>query len=102
MVQLHPFLFVIVGSFITAGFVAMARKIGSQGREIQALRGAADGTWPSPGEAVDRVVSDPVQAAKLQQAIRDGNKILAIKLYRRATGTGLRDAKNNVDRMMGG
>ena len=31
------------------------------------------------------------------EALKDGRKILAIKRYREATGTGLKEAKNFVD-----
>ena len=42
--------------------------------------------------------ADPVLAPQIQQAIRDGNKIEAIKLYREMTGVGLAEAKQAIDR----
>ena len=42
--------------------------------------------------------SDPVLAPQVQEALRRGNKIEAIKIYRELTGTGLAEAKNAIDR----
>jgi hypothetical protein len=42
--------------------------------------------------------SDPVLSPQVQDAIRRGNKIEAIKIYRELTGTGLAEAKQAIDR----
>lgn len=42
--------------------------------------------------------SDPVMSPKIQAALRSGNKIEAIKLYREMTGIGLAEAKDVIDR----
>ena len=42
--------------------------------------------------------SDPVLSPQVQDAIRRGNKIEAIKIYRELTGVGLAEAKDAIDR----
>ncbi len=42
--------------------------------------------------------SDPVLSPKIQDALRSGNKIEAIKIYREMTGVGLAEAKQVIDR----
>jgi ribosomal protein L7/L12 len=42
--------------------------------------------------------SDPVLAPQIQDALRHGNKIEAIKIYRELTGVGLAEAKQVIDR----
>ena len=42
--------------------------------------------------------SDPALAPQVQEALRRGNKIEAIKLYRQLTGVGLAEAKQAIDR----
>ena len=42
--------------------------------------------------------SDPLFSPQIQDALRRGNKIEAIKLYRELTGVGLADAKDAIDR----
>jgi len=42
--------------------------------------------------------SDPVLAPRIQEALRSGNKIEAIKIYRELTGVGLAEAKQAIDR----
>ena len=42
--------------------------------------------------------SDPVLAPQVQDALRRGNKIEAIKIYRELTGVGLAEAKDAIDR----
>ena len=42
--------------------------------------------------------SDPVLSPKIQEALRRGNKIEAIKIYRELTGVGLAVAKQVIDR----
>ena len=42
--------------------------------------------------------SDPALSPQIQDALRRGNKIEAIKLYRELTGAGLAEAKGAIDR----
>jgi hypothetical protein len=42
--------------------------------------------------------SDPIRSPQIQDALRRGNKIEAIKIYRELTGVGLAEAKDAVDR----
>ena len=42
--------------------------------------------------------SDPVLSPQIQDALRRGNKIEAIKIYREMTGAGLAEAKDAIDR----
>ena len=42
--------------------------------------------------------SDPALSPQVQEALRRGNKIDAIKIYREMTGTGLAEAKTVIDR----
>ena len=41
--------------------------------------------------------TDPVLSPQLQAALRAGNKIEAIKIYRELTGVGLAEAKQAID-----
>ena len=41
---------------------------------------------------------DPSLSPQIQEALRRGNKIEAIKLYRELTGVGLAEAKQVIDR----
>ena len=42
--------------------------------------------------------SDPVLSPQIQEALRRGNKIEAIKIYCQLTGVGLAEAKDAVDK----
>lgn len=42
--------------------------------------------------------SDPALAPQVQEALRRGNKIEAIKIYRELTGVGLAEAKQAIER----
>lgn len=41
---------------------------------------------------------DPLMSPQIQAALRSGNKIEAIKLYREMTGVGLAEAKDVIDK----
>ena len=43
--------------------------------------------------------SDPTLSPQIQAALRRGNKIEAIKIYRELTGAGLAEAKEVIDRL---
>ena len=42
--------------------------------------------------------SDPLLSPQIQDALRRGNKIEAIKIYREMTGVGLAEAKDAIER----
>lgn len=42
--------------------------------------------------------ADPIMLPEIQAALRRGNKIEAIKLYRELTGLGLTEAKSVIDK----
>lgn len=42
--------------------------------------------------------SEPIISPQIQEALRRGNKIEAIKIYRELTGVGLAEAKQAIDR----
>ena len=42
--------------------------------------------------------SDPSLSPQIQEALRRGNKIEAIRIYRELTGVGLAEAKQAIDR----
>ena len=42
--------------------------------------------------------SDPAGSPQIQEALRRGNKLEAIKIYRELTGVGLAEAKEAIDR----
>jgi len=42
--------------------------------------------------------SDPALSPQIQDALRRGNKIEAIKIYRELTGVGLAEAKDVIDK----
>ena len=43
--------------------------------------------------------TDPIQSPEIQEALRRGNKIEAIKIYRQLTGVGLAEAKQAIERL---
>jgi ribosomal protein L7/L12 len=43
--------------------------------------------------------SDPILSPQIQEALRRGNKIEAIKIYRELTGVGLAEAKQAVENL---
>jgi ribosomal protein L7/L12 len=43
--------------------------------------------------------SDPAFSPQIQEALRRGNKLEAIKIYRELTGVGLAEAKQAVERL---
>jgi ribosomal protein L7/L12 len=43
--------------------------------------------------------SDPALSPQVQDALKRGNKIEAIKIYRELTGVGLAEAKQAIDRV---
>ena len=48
-------------------------------------------------------MADPpndVEIGKIREALEEGNKIKAIKVYREATGKGLKEAKDSIDALV--
>jgi ribosomal protein L7/L12 len=43
--------------------------------------------------------ADPAMSPKIREALRRGNKIEAIKIYRELTGVGLAEAKEVIDKL---
>lgn len=43
--------------------------------------------------------TDPIQSPEIQEALRRGNKIEAIRIYRELTGVGLAEAKQAIERL---
>jgi ribosomal protein L7/L12 len=43
--------------------------------------------------------SDPIYSPQIQETLRRGNKIEAIKIYRELTGLGLAEAKQAMDQL---
>jgi ribosomal protein L7/L12 len=46
--------------------------------------------------------SDPMLSPQIQDALRRGNKIEAVKIYRELTGVGLAEAKQAIERFESG
>lgn len=53
----------------------------------------------APPPLAPRPAPDAEGMERVRAALRDGNKIEAIKLYRELTGVGLKDAKDAVEAM---
>lgn len=71
------------------GGLAEAKAALEQLRDSGAMK-ASSGPAPEPS---------PASLGKVRAALRAGNKIEAIKIYREAMGVGLKEAKDAVDRM---
>jgi ribosomal protein L7/L12 len=102
--------------------LALIRAFLAEGKTIEAIkayRNATDTDLAEAKAAVERIrdsVEDGVapsedaqsmpgslnsqQDAELRDALAGGNKILAIKIYREATGVGLAEAKDAVEKMV--
>lgn len=85
------------------------RELVRSGRTIEAIRrhrARHGGTLLAARAAIEALRWEATQAiapatsafeAELEQLIRAGQKIMAIKRYREATGVGLKDAKDAID-----
>jgi ribosomal protein L7/L12 len=74
-----------------AEFLALKSRIAELEERLQFLYRRLNIDYMSPG-------SDPALAPQVQEALRRGNKIEAIKIYRELTGVGLAEAKQAIDR----
>jgi hypothetical protein len=72
-------------------FLALKSRVGELEDRLQFLYRRLNIDYLHPG-------SDPALAPQVQDALRRGNKIEAIKLYRELTGVGLAEAKDAIDR----
>ena len=74
-----------------AEFLALKSRISELEDKLQFLYRRFNIDYLSPN-------SDPALAPQVQEALRRGNKIEAIKIYRELTGVGLAEAKQAIDR----
>jgi ribosomal protein L7/L12 len=97
--------------------LARLRELLQQGKMIEAIkhfRASAGGSLAEAKQALEQLSKslqaerlgepserqpNPARLREVRAALADGNKIEAIKRYRKATGVGLKDAKDAVDRM---
>ena len=87
---------------LTAGFfffVAKMRPATGDATSLAPIEKRVDALLKNAGIRYDPVSSMP---AGVQDALTNGNKIEAIKLYRDATGVGLKEAKDAVEQTGGG
>jgi ribosomal protein L7/L12 len=74
-----------------AEFLALKSRINELEERLQFLYRRLNLDYVAPN-------SDPALAPEVQDALRRGNKIEAIKIYRELTGVGLAEAKQAIDR----
>jgi ribosomal protein L7/L12 len=84
MAEIMILLALLVGVVILAGIIQSAR---------------SRSPLPAKPAAVDW---DAAQDAELQAALAQGNKILAIRIYREQTGAGLKESKDAVEAILAG
>ncbi|RPI92711.1 MAG: hypothetical protein EHM40_12200 [Chloroflexi bacterium] len=73
-----------------AEFLALQSRVSELEDRLQFLYRRLGIDYADPG-------SDPALSSQFQDALRRGNKIEAIKIYRESTGVGLAEAKRAVD-----
>jgi ribosomal protein L7/L12 len=74
-----------------AEFLALKSRIGELEDKLQAVYRRLNMDYTDPPDA------DPAYSPQIQDALRRGNKIEAIKIYRELTGVGLAEAKQIID-----
>jgi len=74
-----------------AEFMALKSRVGELEDRLQFLYRRLNIDYMDPN-------SDPALAPQVQEALRRGNKIEAIKIYRELTGVGLAEAKQAIER----
>ena len=72
-------------------FLALKSRLNELEDKLQFLYRRLNIDYLQPG-------SHPALAPQVQDALRRGNKIEAIKIYRELTGVGLAEAKDAIDR----
>jgi ribosomal protein L7/L12 len=75
-----------------AEFLALKARVNELEDKLQFLYRRLNLEYTDPG-------SNPAFAPQVLEALRRGNKIEAIKLYRELTGTGLAEAKRAIDEL---
>jgi ribosomal protein L7/L12 len=74
-----------------AEFMALKSRISELEERLQFLYRRLNIDYADPN-------ADPAFSSQIQEALKSGNKIEAIKIYRELTGTGLAEAKQAIDR----
>ena len=75
-----------------AEFLLLTSRVRELEDKLQFLYDRLNMSYEDPG-------SDPTLSPQVQEALRRGNKIEAIKIYRELTGAGLAEAKQAIDRL---
>ena len=73
-----------------AEFLLLTSRVRELEEKLQFLYDRLNMNYVDPG-------SDSTLSPQIQEALRRGNKIEAIKIYRELTGTGLAEAKQAID-----
>ena len=75
-----------------AEFLLLTSRVRELEDKLQFLYDRLNIDYVSPG-------TEPSLSPQIQEALRRGNKIEAIKIYRELTGVGLAEAKQTIDRL---
>jgi ribosomal protein L7/L12 len=81
-----------------AGLAEAKRAVEELEEQWRSGLSSPDVTMPGPGAGPGNIPT-PLQLDQIRRAACDGDKIQAIKLYREATGLGLAEAKQAVERL---
>jgi ribosomal protein L7/L12 len=77
-----------------AEFLLLQSRVNELEDKLQFLYRRLNINYPDPND-------DPALDARVREAMKRGNKIEAIKIYRELTGAGLAEAKQAIDRAEG-
>jgi ribosomal protein L7/L12 len=75
-----------------AEFLLLTSRVRELEEKLQFLYDRLNIDYINPG-------TEPSLSPQIQEALRRGNKIEAIKIYRELTGAGLAEAKQAIDRL---
>ena len=78
-----------------ADILLLKSRINELEEKLQIVYRKLNMDYANPNSAIN---SDPALSPQIQDALRRGNKIEAIKIYREMTGVGLAEAKQAIDR----
>lgn len=78
-----------------ADILLLKSRINELEEKLQIVYRKLNMDYANPDSVVN---SDPALSPQIQDALRRGNKIEAIKIYRELTGVGLAEAKQAIDR----
>jgi ribosomal protein L7/L12 len=84
----------ILAALMIAGFAGLEGKLARTDRRIARVEHQLDQILDHLG-----IREGPPHLPQVTALLRDGKKIQAIKAYREATGAGLKEAKDAVERM---